>query len=278
MKKGMKKAGMLVCLIAISACVLVGCTVTDADRRYYGTCFIRSQVDFGEADEQVQAYFAERGEEMPASVTGFIKSVPGECYEADLLAATALDRVHYLTREPSRVENAVIVTKWMYYSALIRATDVKLRADKVIEAYESAYCMEKLVLFTSCYVCSDPNHPESDWKTTDRGMIAAEEFCDAALNEPVLRYPREIQAAAAAYYGLIDGLQEGPVDLEFAVRVPYNGLEEEPMQTYRIVGYVETEADRLLSTGVSMDKTSPEYQTVVRQITHPVIYVIKANS
>ena len=44
-----------------------------------------------------------------------------------------------------------------------------------------------------------------------------------------------------------------------------------------VVGYIETEADRLLSTGVSMDKNSDEYKIVMQQLQNPVFYSVCGN-
>ena len=41
-----------------------------------------------------------------------------------------------------------------------------------------------------------------------------------------------------------------------------------------IVGYVETEADKIMENGIPMDKVSKEYQTVIKQLAHPVFYVV----
>ena len=44
-----------------------------------------------------------------------------------------------------------------------------------------------------------------------------------------------------------------------------------------VVGYIETEADKLLSTGVSMDKNSEEYKIVMQQLQNPVFYSVCGN-
>lgn len=68
-------------------------------------------------------------------------------------------------------------------------------------------------------------------------------------------------------YGMIDlgALEKKPVEV--------STYGDDP-KTITLVGYIETEADRLLSTGVSMDENSDDYKTVIAQLANPVFYSV----
>ncbi|MGN0768101.1 MAG: hypothetical protein ACI4M8_01980, partial [Christensenellales bacterium] len=97
-------------------------------------------------------------------------------------------------------------------------------------------------------------------------------FTEIIKKEPACNsnYYGAVTAAAFVRYGMIDlaVLEKKPVEISI--------YGDEP-KTVTLVGYVETEADELLSTGVSMDENSDEYKTVIAQLGNPVFYSLDGN-
>jgi hypothetical protein len=171
-------------------------------------------------------------------------------------------------------ENAVITSKWLYYASLMLANyerkDLYSFGIKYTPQFHAAigadpeYCLEKLSL--SCYYSK--NFKES--LNMDASEIS--KFCN--LFPEQAEYYNQVVAAALYRYGELDlnGFENKIGLLKFNRHI---GNSKD--FSLNVVGYYETDADKILSTGVSLDTESDEYKTVMAQLNNPVIYSLCGN-
>ena len=211
-----------------------------------------------------------------------------------LYDAKSVDRdgIVYVTDDTQTAENAVIATKWLYYGALIAdiiqepvdSSDVSagssvpvLEVNDLFALYRMIcddYCIEKINMMP-LLLRSDPKYDlEEDVVPygVSIGFHLPSSFAEIIKKEPACNsnYYGAVTAAAFVRYGMIDlaALEKKPVEISTY------GVEP---KTVTLVGYIETQADRLLSTGVSMDENSDEYKTVIAQLGNPVFYSLDGN-
>ena len=201
------------------------------------------------------------------------------------------------------VKNAVVTDKWTYFFSVLCANHQndgyfsatpefaeRLKTDEycmekvsfdwlsyVIEIEESPYygmtwreAMEKdgtdIVLSDEPYYVSfGPKDTCFDPIYTDEGAWT---IC---MNNRV-----PLRVALLCKYGLLSSS-----DFSGMGKIPVTYTEEDTQKQrtveLNVVGYVETEADKLLSTGVSMDKNSDEYNIVMEQLKKPTFYSLCGN-
>jgi hypothetical protein len=96
-------------------------------------------------------------------------------------------------------------------------------------------------------------------------------FCN--LFPEQAEYYNQVVAAALYRYGELDlnGF-ENKIGL-----LKFNETGNCKVSSLNVVGYYETDADKILSTGVSLDTESDEYKTVMAQLNNPVIYSLCGN-
>ena len=188
------------------------------------------------------------------------------------------DNAVYSVKDYENVQNAVVTSKWMYLYSLyenrdvvgVYVTDFNV-ANSIIS---DEYCMERVNL-NPISLINKASYAKGDASDYDKPLYSLTDKKGLAesviMSEPLCyKYCGELTAAALYRYGAIgfDSSRMGKLNL-------YSGQDDaEPYLTLNVVGYVETEADRLLSTGVSMDENSSEYKTVIAQLSNPVFYSV----
>ena len=285
----MKKMGKIWLVITLFlVCALSGCGEKSApEEDYLGEMYIRSSIVLKRSisDKETWKQIAKANKGLGA-FDGMLP-VADSYIRVELKRGSEARDVVYLTENAPEMTNPVITSKWMYYSVVF--SDCGQRNDEnVLAIVDSAYCYEKLVCFPTCYVCTNPDHPDCDLGAQRLG-VDWDLLCDEACCEETLKYPREVEAAAAYKYNLYDDEDDHlgkPVTIQFCTRRvmmtlnetwhKYDGGAQEMMNVRKatIVGYVETEADKIIDRGIPMDKTSQEYQQVIYQLAHPVFYVV----
>ena len=196
----------------------------------------------------------------------------------------------------------VVTTKWMYYYSLLWQEGAIPIEKALIDAIlADEYCMEKVCLDWYSYLIDVENSPYY-------GMPWREALLKAGGTIPLSKTPfyalgtdltaihldagtwticmlsrASLLPAALQRYGAIDvNLLSGKGKI--IVKIPCERILStgERISDYKkitldVVGYIETEADKLLSTGVSMDKNSEEYKIVMQQLQNPVFYSVCGN-
>ena len=216
----------------------------------------------------------------------------------------------YTSNEPIEVYQGVITTKWFYYYSVLSTETGWGVADETFyqRIREDSYCMEKLNMDWFSYVVEeDTPFYGMEWREVCKTCRSISEITDEPdfwgtdvdgndvvwdlslqkKNPDVWNicndYYGSLNMAALQRYGIFsfDGYR-GMGKLE--VTIPYQKemqddrtITDEKKIILDVVGYIETEADKLLSTGVSMDKNSEEYKIVMQQLQNPVIYSVCGN-
>ena len=200
--------------------------------------------------------------------------------------------------------NGVVMTKWMFFyfyrysvlsgyganGSVLQEGIGNLSGQKAYQAryacFTDEYCMEKVCMDVLSLVRPDEgkslrDYNEEELAEANEKMGSMDNDVCYAYFQPYLVSPitsnrSELYMASLARYGAFD-----PSDPISGVRGLYVTVRDEQgykySRTLRIVGYIETEADKHLSTGVSMDETSEAYQTVLRQLQNPAVYSVDGN-
>ena len=218
-------------------------------------------------------------------------------------------KVHFVVGDYSEVEKAVVTTKWLYYSSLLFADEINQPYSIEINdpAYparvlEDKYCMEKLHMDIYSYIFDEPSSPYYGKSYREVYQENGNKHLPSEHNGGLYPLPREymgeenfnicfscaagLRLAALQRYGIVDitNIQQGigimPVEGYKVFTETEEGIQIQNSRkklTVNVVGYIETEADKLLSTGVSMDKNSEEYKIVMQQLQNPLIYSVCGN-
>ena len=218
------------------------------------------------------------------------------------------ENITYVNKEDiSSFPNAVVSTKWVYfYSLLVKEIVPELSEEQqkiflttprtdisnelgvpLFDDWQrfntlinDKYCMEKVCLEPSEYVCTKESSPcfgktlkeifsqglEKQLPTHQAILFAvALENGDKFFSNSDGAWTDPLMVAVMARYGLIDvNAMEKKVG---KIYLP-NGKE------LNVVGYVETEADKMMSSGVSMDPESAGYKNVTEQLKNTVFYSV----
>lgn len=278
-----------------------------AARSQYGEIDLRAENVFYSigVDERDQTDFPIYFEDIASMILPSIlrNEYPNDSYSEfktivvkDIEQADGME-VRYVTDDKT---DGIVTTKWMFwyfyrYAVFSGYGDhgAEATADEGRrmreECWNDDYCMEKVNVDVLSLVRQDAGKSVRDFTEEERAALdemMGSNYSDesAAFPAPYLRDPitsnrTEVAMAAWARYGAFD--PEAILSDELAVRGLYVTVHDETGETYavtlRVVGFVETEADKLLSTGVSMDEESEAYQTVVEQLRHPVFYSVDGN-
>lgn len=203
--------------------------------------------------------------------------------------------IYYVVDEVEETENPVITTKWVYYTLSMLKEWCGMRNvytirgfddfDVFLDFYNDDYCMEKVAFDTFEYVCADKESKYYGLTVKQAFKKANEENSGKAVmsivnwlikDDPVFGWTGiekkpfllELFTSAMHRYGLIN------VDKMSDKAVPVRCSDG---KTVTIVGYYESEADKLLSCGVNMDRESEEYKIVLEQLKNPTFYSVCGN-
>lgn len=216
-----------------------------------------------------------------------LKTVTTSIYDISSANANSKD-IHLFSDDTT---DGIILTKWMFWYLFRK--DLLPDYDKLLiekgkqgtflqKVLSDKYCMEKVNVDILSLI-----HPETGKSVRQYSEeeiaaldLATNEKSDAFLefyaNNPIVSNRTELSMAALARYGVID-FRTFEYE-EKAIRVKLKTTTGQTVtKDLRIIGYVETAADKLLSTGVPMDENSEEYQTVLSQLQAPVIYSMCGN-
>lgn len=182
--------------------------------------------------------------------------------------------------ENIREEKTLITTKWLYYTSIVikdpqmRTVDdypyARARYYTYYDIFEEVaaddeYCLEKVAL-TPYY----HERLEEFMEKNKTEFIVVPKYIHEYF--PELFYAYELFPAVVQRYNLWDISQEvgkvGSVLIKDGLDTDENGGWSE----YKVVGYYETEADKLLSTGVAME--GEEYELVMEQLNNPTYYAM----
>ena len=306
---------ILVFLLAISfTFAFSGCKQTSETPTEYGKVKILGGIelkyDAAGQNALYERYRKGREDEAAVMLSSFDLQFFGtkEGTIADVRCVKDADSIVYVT-ENHDLENAVVTDKWTYFFSVLRAkggrdenaAHVNVSSDFIETLYADEYCMEKMCfdwlshridVERSPYYGKTWREAEAEYGKTVMDL-AFSYFVQGAGEDPVFddmrareigaEYKMALRTAALYRYGILrDEMFTGVGTLS----VTFVANEWDDNGVYRsdatrfdlnVVGYVETEADKLLSTGVSMDKNSDEYKIVMEQLKNPVFYSVCGN-
>ena len=217
--------------------------------------------------------------------------------------------ITYVVDNYEEVENCVVTTKWLYYATFFNNSrldrdDTTIMINDVAYVKELStdkYCMERICLDWVSSIIEDesseycglslreaysrnggaiPHQDDGSQLFLYKNMIGQDAYSILGPNA------NEIRLAAMQRYGAIqvDEINKGMGVIVDALKITLSEDGETEMareslnpSSINVVGYIETEADKLLSTGVSMDKNSDEYKIVMQQLQNPVFYSVCGN-
>ena len=211
--------------------------------------------------------------------------------EAELNSFSILDNdvtVTYVNGydQNSREEKALITSKWLYYASLLVSSDVMQQGSfstkpyiraryettvqelvNVINVNKGYETLEEVALMAYY-------HPKFDEYIEIYEDPTGSESNFAVLHSyfKEMYYQYEMLPVVLTKYNLWDASKEvgkvGSVLIKDGLDTDENGGWSE----YKVVGYYETEADKLLSTGVAME--GEEYELVMEQLNNPTYYAM----
>ena len=206
------------------------------------------------------------------------------------------------SEDTQEVVYPVVTTKWMYYYSLLWQKGVLPIEKTIVDALVAdEYCMEKVCLDWYSYLIDVERSPyygipwrDALLETGGTIPLSKTPFYAFGTDLTAIHINPEtwticmsslasLCPAALHRYGVIDVntlCGKGKI----TVKIPRQRTLStgETISDYKkialdVVGYIETEADKLLSTGVSMDKNSEEYKIVMQQLQNPLIYSVCGN-
>ena len=211
--------------------------------------------------------------------------------EAELNSLSILDNdvtVTYVNgyNQNSREEKALITSKWLYYASLLVSSDVMQQGSfstkpyiraryettvqelvNVINVNKGHETLEEVALMAYYHPKFD-EYIEIYEDPTGKGLDYAVFY--SYFKEMYYQY--EMLPVVLTKYNLWDASKEvgkvGSVLIKDGLDTDENGGWSE----YKVVGYYETEADKLLSTGVAME--GEEYELVMEQLNNPTYYAM----
>lgn len=294
MKRNLRKTKFylittILCLFALLSLPLLSSCAPKSEK--YGETYIDQKMLFEFSDEILEKVHYANGlgyyNAFGINVTyaySYSAKTSVEIYDGKALP----DNVVYVSPYED-IPNAVIVSKWMYLYSLyenasfpgVYITDFNV-ANFILN---DNYCMEK-VNMDPISLKNDEKYGKGDASDYGIPLYLLRQRCllvgkddispEIILSEPLCyKYCGELTCAALARYGVIDfDLRKGAVGRLniYASSDGYNTA-----QTLNVVGYYETEADKLLGSGVSMDENSDEYKTVIAQLEKPIFYALNGN-
>ena len=191
---------------------------------------------------------------------------------------------------------AVVVSKWLYYYSLMERDGQSMflncpdafSIDETFinEVEQDKLCMEKQVADIATYTLSG-NAPEGyagqnvyaftkEFSTEKERVMRFWEIAidDMKTNDPLLySYAREgsLVMATLARYGVFKESEANKTVGALRIKIG------DEIITLSVVGYYESEADKILSTGIDPNPQSEAYQKVYEQIQHPVFYSVSGD-
>ena len=291
-------------------CSLIGCTVPGGkETTVYG--YIRGRVsvvaEFSKDIEEAfdSLYGTQTNPAHMSSVMWLYYKVSAQVRDVDDIQGN----VTFVVDNYEEIENAVVTTKWLYYATLFNNarqdwndTVINVNNISYVEALsKDEYCMEKVCLdWTSSLIedesnayyglsireASNRNGGAQFYSIADDRLLPYANIIGADAYSILGSKANGIRIAALQRYGgiQIETVEKriGVITEAMRITLSDDGQEELSRVSLRsgkinVVGYIETEADKLLSTGVSMDKNSEEYKIVMQQLQNPVFYSVCGN-
>ena len=283
----MKKAFLLVVLVVFSAVCLLS-LVSCGEKTVYGEVEYQSRVIFLlDEDERNQFNEEETTRASMSMLSLLFTAIRGSTKVTISDIKDVREKVVY-TVDDKDVENAVVVGKWEYLFSTMNADSNSNEIDYVVpgmrELWEKAKkeqdSLQKYIADIGAYTIKKESN-EYYGKTVLEVMTKehvsdfepSRPLVQSVLEEnPILQYgDGSLMMATLCHYGVLDFEKEAKGSGKLVVR---NGKED---ITLNVVGYYETEADKMLEKAVSMDKNSKEYKTVLEQLQNPTFYSVCGN-
>ena len=303
----MKRKILVRCIIAIATVCMVGCILgctEKAEPEGYGKISIRGCVELEFDDSAQEAYNTHYAGETILNASILMAST-GETFATIKDQSEISNRKKIvLVTDDVDVENAIIVNKWTYYYSVLVAQReeprIPVTSAFIENLYNDKYCMEKVCYDWLSYkidVQESPFYGKS-WREAmaenggDISLLPSPVMVAGHIADPICTNPETwdicmqnktvLRIAALCRYGVLnekDFSGRGGITLLVLNEWEENGKYCQDNKAYKanVIGYIETEADKLLSTGVSMDKNSEEYKIVMQQLQNPVFYSVCGN-
>ena len=266
----MKKAFLLVILVAFSAVCLLSLVSCGKAEEYGEVGFYswanNTMADYGGGDSELSVIFTAGFRMARQQEYGTVKAKVANGEKMKEKAA-------FLSEGYEEAENAVIVSKWLYYISL------PLQEAKANGQIKDEDCLQRYLIDIGEYTIKNEESQYFGKKIKEieiEGKNAVTQIAQIALDimaeDPIFQYGEaSLVMATLAYYGFIDisKIEKGVGKL----MINYNPKNI----TLNVVGYYESEADKLLEKAVSMDKESKEYKTVLEQLQNPTFYSVCGN-
>ena len=284
----MKKAFLLVVLVAFSAVCLLS-LVSCGEKTVYGETEYKSRVTITASENEFNTQLSE--EEKTKVGLGKWLSLYFDMVKES--AKTVISDVKdckgevVYTVDEKDVEKGVVVSKWLYLFSVKKTSENSNGMDYAVSGIKELWgkaekennCLQKYLADIGAYAIKNEKSEffgkkisEIDEKViNDLGKVP-QIVKDILESDPILQYgDGSLMMATLCYYGVLDFEKEAKGSGKLVVR---NGKED---ITLNVVGYYESEADKMLEKAVSMDKESKEYKTVLEQLQNPVFYSVCGN-
>ena len=282
------------CVLGMSAC---GKAKEYGEVKYRGEMKVSSSEGWEDGNEWGAEEFLWEAQAIMNTVAQTEKDLVGKIVDGKSIMKKATLADGY-----EEEKNAVVVSKWLYYYSLLKEQTIS-RKDVITKTKAGADCLQKYYLNTPSYKIENEESEyngkriyealASSYEDVKARINAAEnpseevakaltesnftalytELKEEAKKDEFLAYIPEgsVMTASLAYYGFIDisKVEKGVGKLS----VNYKNKDI----TLNVVGYYETEADKMLEKAVSMDKESKEYKTVLEQLQNPTFYSVCGN-
>ena len=188
--------------------------------------------------------------------------------------------------EHEKEENGIVVSKWLYYYCILGIDSARkdgyndkllmLDSNRFLEqAIEDADCIEKVCVALGLYAFKQGAYQGRrvyELTNTEQDTDILAEIVKEWKDENPLLYEYEtdgsLYVASLVRYGAISlesiEMTVGTLDVKI------NGQ----VKTLPVVGYYETDADKIMSTGIDPNPQSEAYQKVYAQLQRPVFYSV----